>query len=165
MSRDKRCCRCRIRAAGHWSAERSLKIINFCGSNRSNSGVSLSHLWPSHHIILLPPRPPDSRVCSSEQNSTRTVKILIWYIWKRQIWSNTQSRCFILETGLGSRSKRGFSYSSGWNINDFMCENKVNTKDRCSLLHPLAYWSRRWNRSVNQRVKSRILAGCAQKSI
>lgn len=131
-SRDKRCCRCRTRAAGHWSAERSLKLSIFVG--RTGQTVASCLAIYSITPLLLPPRPPDSRVCSSEQNSTRTVKILIWYVWKTQIWSNVQCRHFILETGLRSRPERGFSYSSGWNINDFLRENEVITEDRCSLL-------------------------------
>ena len=81
-------------------------------------------LPPPHHT-------PDSKVCSSEQNSTRTVKNIDMISTKKDKFDKTYNAS---ETGLRSRSERGFRYSSGWNINDFLLENEVITKDRRSLL-------------------------------
>lgn len=54
-SRDKRCCRCRTRAAGHWSAERSLKLSIFVG--RTGQTVASRLAISSCHTTTTPPSP------------------------------------------------------------------------------------------------------------
>lgn len=53
MSRDKRCCR--TRPAGHWSAERSLKLSIFVG--RTGQTVASCLAISSYHTTTTPPSP------------------------------------------------------------------------------------------------------------